>query len=427
MNPLREIFNQKPHKGHLRQIFVLTDGSVSNSDEVVRLVRRNAQAGRVFSLGLGSYCDRHLVKGIARSGNGTAVFSAEGEDLRPKVMSQLKNALQPAINDIRVIWNGVDESKLGMQVPNEAPPIFDGSRLLVFRHFSALLKPQGVKITAETPDGPLTVDLDIEECTLLISTDNLVHKLAARRQIQELEENSDKRNKEEIVKLATRYRLASKFTSFVGIDCKENKEMFAEMATREIANQVPAFYGRSRAAAAHVYHYCSAPVMAMACESYSVDSVDLQSSSMQLKSSRASPLKKLFSRKPSKSKKAEAVDVDEMDDQRVESDAPLSGQDLMFAIIDLQKAAGSFKWGKGLETLLGISEKEMKTKAKENQIDLEDWITAVCIAYLESQVDAKDMWELVVDKAKSHLKNKISDESLLKKVTEAAKKEITNQ
>ena len=48
------------------QIFVLTDGEVSNSINVVDLVKRNSTQGRVFALGLGASASRHLVKGIAR-------------------------------------------------------------------------------------------------------------------------------------------------------------------------------------------------------------------------------------------------------------------------------------------------------------------------------------------------------------------------
>jgi len=48
------------------------------------------------------------VKGIARGGGGTALFAAENEDLRGKVLSQLKNSLQPAITKVKVLWDGFE-------------------------------------------------------------------------------------------------------------------------------------------------------------------------------------------------------------------------------------------------------------------------------------------------------------------------------
>ena len=44
---------------------------------------------------------------LFRAGGGTAVFAAEGEDLRPKVMTQLKNAMQPSISEVKVKWDGL--------------------------------------------------------------------------------------------------------------------------------------------------------------------------------------------------------------------------------------------------------------------------------------------------------------------------------
>ena len=61
---------------------MLTDGAVSNDSAVISLVRKYSHQGRLFSLGLGASASRHLVKGIARAGGGTAAFSGLDEDLR---------------------------------------------------------------------------------------------------------------------------------------------------------------------------------------------------------------------------------------------------------------------------------------------------------------------------------------------------------
>ena len=45
-----------------------------------------------------------MIKGVARAGNGRAVFSTLNEDLRLKVMTLLKNALS-AVSQVKVIWN----------------------------------------------------------------------------------------------------------------------------------------------------------------------------------------------------------------------------------------------------------------------------------------------------------------------------------
>ena len=84
--PLQKIFESQEIEGYARQIFLLTDGAVSNSDEVIQLVKKNSNKTRVFTLGLGASASRHLVKGVARAGNGLALFSNlnEGKHNMPK-------------------------------------------------------------------------------------------------------------------------------------------------------------------------------------------------------------------------------------------------------------------------------------------------------------------------------------------------------
>ena len=62
LSPLQHIFNQPLKAGLARQVFVLTDGQVSNSSACIDLVKRNSFNNRVFTLGIGSSADRHLVK-----------------------------------------------------------------------------------------------------------------------------------------------------------------------------------------------------------------------------------------------------------------------------------------------------------------------------------------------------------------------------
>ena len=46
------------------------------------------------------------------------------------------------------------------QVPRKVPPVYDGSQLLVFGLFSAEL-PSAAVIKAQSPDGPLTLEIKV--------------------------------------------------------------------------------------------------------------------------------------------------------------------------------------------------------------------------------------------------------------------------
>ena len=47
------------------------------------------------------------------------------------------------------------------QAPEKIPPVFDGSQLLVFGIFESGEKPTGATIVADSPDGPLSIDIEV--------------------------------------------------------------------------------------------------------------------------------------------------------------------------------------------------------------------------------------------------------------------------
>jgi hypothetical protein len=76
-------------------------------------------------------------------------------------------------------------------------------------------------------DGPVSFKAHIDSSN--IRTSRLIHILAARRRIRDLEERDieDESIRSEIFKLATTYSLASRYTSFVAIEIQpETKKRF---------------------------------------------------------------------------------------------------------------------------------------------------------------------------------------------------------
>lgn len=264
MAPLRAVYSQAAVPNYARQIFVLTDGEVSNTEEVVRLVRENHKTRstwRLFTIGVGSSVSHALVNGMARAGRGTVQIIGDGERLEPKVMGTLKQALQPALTNLKVDWGAtapaptpapatgfatmapkigclighrVGEQKkpassavrndLVYQAPYNLPPIFSNKRFICYAYLHPSVNPEKITLTADSPDGPLDVTLPIER-----TTGAVIHRLAARALIRDLEEGSshlhdssirpdESKVKSEIVSLGLKFNLASKHTSFVAIE-----------------------------------------------------------------------------------------------------------------------------------------------------------------------------------------------------------------
>ena len=64
-NPLSSLISSKSIEGYPKQIFLLTDGGVSNTEAVINMVRQNNKYSRVHAIGIGNGCSQRLITGCA--------------------------------------------------------------------------------------------------------------------------------------------------------------------------------------------------------------------------------------------------------------------------------------------------------------------------------------------------------------------------
>ncbi|XP_038672148.1 von Willebrand factor A domain-containing protein 5B1 isoform X2 [Scyliorhinus canicula] len=128
LGALSWIFKQPVHRGYPRQLFILTDASVSHAGKTIELVRRNASSARCFSYGLGPNACKRLLRGVAKVTGGTVEFFNEGERLQPKLIKSLKKAIEPALSDITIEWYLPDTLEVLLS-PSEIGPMYPGDHL----------------------------------------------------------------------------------------------------------------------------------------------------------------------------------------------------------------------------------------------------------------------------------------------------------
>jgi len=107
--PLAYIFSEPPPEGFDRRVFLLTDGSVSNINRVLSLVKVKCEhsRSRLCTVGIGNHVSHALVDGLAEVGGGTAEYVAAGEAMEAKIVRQLRRALRPQPPVLeRVEWVG---------------------------------------------------------------------------------------------------------------------------------------------------------------------------------------------------------------------------------------------------------------------------------------------------------------------------------
>ena len=127
LSPLRFISQTKPSVERPRQVFVITDGQVGNTAQVIEFVREDqaATGTRYFSFGIGSGVSNGLVTGIAEAGCGASEFIVSGERMQGKIMRQMNRALEPSIANVRVDFGAL--RLLSDVSPKNPKPLFTGS------------------------------------------------------------------------------------------------------------------------------------------------------------------------------------------------------------------------------------------------------------------------------------------------------------
>ena len=262
LRPLQWLEEHPPIQDHSRQIFLLSDGEISNVDEVLNLCRSMATSARIFSFGLGASPSRSLIKGLARSTNGRFVFIPPSTNVDVYVGEQLQKALQPCITNIKIKLN-MDSTLINI-VPTSIPPVFINDRLIIY----AITKDE--KLTSF--DHNLSIELYSEQHRLGVAKinripsvcdDGTIVRLAAKALILELQhtklpsqcEEHDQQQtvtksnnecqltkeaiNERIVQISLEHNILSPFTAFVGIEKRVNANN-VDMVLREVPIEISA-------------------------------------------------------------------------------------------------------------------------------------------------------------------------------------------
>lgn len=103
LEPMRAVLSSTVIPTHPRQVFLLTDGQVSNPTEVVAVVGQYSHAARVHVVGIGNGVDRSLVESIARAGRGARVFLSDAEAVGPKITRVFVEGTQPCLYNMEIV------------------------------------------------------------------------------------------------------------------------------------------------------------------------------------------------------------------------------------------------------------------------------------------------------------------------------------
>jgi Ca-activated chloride channel family protein len=217
----------------LRQVIFLTDGAVSNEDQVLAEIDKSLGRSRLFTVGIGSAPNSFLMEHIASEGRGTFLHIGSEAEVDQR-MTELFNKLEsPVMTDLRV----TDGVKLET-APNPIPDLYAGEPVVL----TALTTAQSGKVRLEGRMGstPWSTTLDLATAV----DGNGVSKLWARSKISSIEALRYKGANEgdvdaQVLKVALSHHLVSRLTSLVAVDVSPSRPAGEAMTSHKMPTNLP--------------------------------------------------------------------------------------------------------------------------------------------------------------------------------------------
>ena len=228
-----------------RSVIVVSDGYVSVEDEAFELVRQNLNQANLFSFGIGSSVNRHLMEGLARAGQGQP-FIVTDQLAAEQAATQLSQYIQnPLFTQIETRFEGGFEA-YDLE-PATVPDVLGERPVLLFGKFRG--SPQGEivlegytreKAAEQSGIWPFRkkepaqveskrVELRIDVSKAENSDRNAALKyLWARERIRNLADFNmyglSDEDRLETTRLGLEYNLLTNFTSFVAVEKEVSNE-----------------------------------------------------------------------------------------------------------------------------------------------------------------------------------------------------------
>ena len=233
---LRQALAEQPAPGYVRQVIFLTDGAISNEDQLFAVIAEDLGSARLFTVGIGSAPNSYFMRKAAQFGRGSYTYINRVDEVNQKMQILLEQLKYPALTDISTEWSVPVE-----QYPERVPDLYLGEPLML------LVKRPNTDNTLQVTGliGQTQWQASVTMPAVYVEEQSGLGKLWAREKIahlldEQITTGQYDLNKTEITELALQQQLMSPYTSFVAVEQKITRPKENKLKSKNIPNLKPA-------------------------------------------------------------------------------------------------------------------------------------------------------------------------------------------
>jgi len=211
---LRQALKSPQDSSRLQQIMLLTDGQIGNEEELFELLHQRLGTRRLFTIGIGSTPNSHLMRTAAQFGRGTFTYIGKVEEVEQQLERLFKKLERPVLGDITLDqsgWSGLE------QYPAKITDLYEGEPIVVALKAASL--PSHAMLRGQAGTRPWSLPVSSNQA----ATHSGLSVYWARQKISSLMDDatkggSDETTKTSILNVALAHHLVSRYTSLVAVD-----------------------------------------------------------------------------------------------------------------------------------------------------------------------------------------------------------------
>ena len=198
----------------VRQVIFLTDGDISNEDEMLEAIGSDNGNSRVFTVGIGSAPNNYLMRRMATHGRGIYTNIGDTKQVTVRMAKLLDMLSRPSVQDLKVTVTG----NAFDLTPKMLPDLYAGEPLLLLGVADSL---EG-NVTVSGMIGSTRWEQSLDLTSAIASSS--VAKLWARQRIDDIEADrilgkmEDDAADAEITELGLGFHIVTSLTSLVAVD-----------------------------------------------------------------------------------------------------------------------------------------------------------------------------------------------------------------